>query len=71
MIRRPRGWKEKGFTLLEIMLAVGIGVVFMGERRFFFLRLEGTRIWRRQGLNWKRRQERLGNLRWGQGELNE
>jgi len=35
MIRRPRGWKEKGFTLLEIMLAVGIGVVFMGGAAIF------------------------------------
>ena len=35
MMRRPRGWEEKGFTLLEIMLAVGIGVVFMGGAAVF------------------------------------
>ena len=35
MMRRPRVWEEKGFTLLEIMLAVGIGVVFMGGAAVF------------------------------------
>ena len=35
MMRRPRGWEGKGFTLLEIMLAVGIGVVFMGGAAVF------------------------------------
>ncbi|NBR70787.1 MAG: prepilin-type N-terminal cleavage/methylation domain-containing protein [Proteobacteria bacterium] len=43
MMRRPRGWEEKGFTLLEIMLAVGIGVVFMGGAAVFLSSTGGDR----------------------------
>lgn len=35
-MRRPKGLGRRGFTLLEIMLAVGIGVVFMGSSGFSF-----------------------------------
>ena len=35
MMRRPIWRGGKGFTLLEIMLAVGIGVVFMGGAAVF------------------------------------
>ena len=34
-MRWPKGRGKKGFTLLEIMLAVGIGVVFMGGAAVF------------------------------------
>ena len=35
MMRRPIRRGGRGFTLLEIMLAVGIGVVFMGGAAVF------------------------------------
>ncbi|NBR97042.1 MAG: prepilin-type N-terminal cleavage/methylation domain-containing protein, partial [Verrucomicrobia bacterium] len=35
MMRRPIWRGGRGFTLLEIMLAVGIGVVFMGGAAVF------------------------------------
>ena len=43
MMRRPRGRGRKGFTLLEIMLAVGIGVVFMGGAAVFLSSTGGDR----------------------------
>ena len=43
MIRRPKGRGKKGFTLLEIMLAVGIGVVFMGGAAVFLSSTGGDR----------------------------
>ena len=35
MMRRPKMAGHSGFTLLEIMLAVGIGVIFMGGAAVF------------------------------------
>ena len=43
MMRRPIGSGRKGFTLLEIMLAVGIGVVFMGGAAVFLSSTGGDR----------------------------
>ncbi len=43
MRRRPRGTEEGGFTLLEIMLAVGIAVVFMGGAVVFLSSTGGDR----------------------------
>ena len=43
MMRRPKGRGRKGFTLLEIMLAVGIGVVFMGGAAVFLSSTGGDR----------------------------
>jgi prepilin-type N-terminal cleavage/methylation domain-containing protein len=43
MMRRPKGLGRKGFTLLEIMLAVGIGVVFMGGAAVFLSSTGGDR----------------------------
>ena len=43
MMRRPKRRGEKGFTLLEIMLAVGIAVVFMGGAVVFLSSTEGDR----------------------------
>ena len=43
MMRRPKGRGKKGFTLLEIMLAVGIGVVFMGGAAVFLSSTGGDR----------------------------
>ncbi len=42
-MRRPKGHGEKGFTLLEIMLAVGIAVVFMGGAVVFLSSTGGDR----------------------------
>jgi len=42
-MRRPKGGGIKGFTLLEIMLAVGIGVVFMGGAVVFLSSTGGDR----------------------------
>ncbi|MCX6936162.1 MAG: prepilin-type N-terminal cleavage/methylation domain-containing protein [Verrucomicrobia bacterium] len=35
MKRRPAGDEDSGFTLIEIILAVGIGVIFMGGAAVF------------------------------------
>ena len=43
MMRRPKGLGRRGFTLLEIMLAVGIGVVFMGGAAVFLSSTGGDR----------------------------
>ena len=43
MMRRPRGIGKGGFTLLEIMLAVGIAVVFMGGAVVFLSSTGGDR----------------------------
>ena len=43
MMRRPKGRGRQGFTLLEIMLAVGIGVVFMGGAAVFLSSTGGDR----------------------------
>ena len=43
MMRRPIRRGGKGFTLLEIMLAVGIGVVFMGGAAVFLSSTGGDR----------------------------
>ena len=43
MMRRPIRWGGRGFTLLEIMLAVGIGVVFMGGAAVFLSSTGGDR----------------------------
>jgi len=43
MMRRPKGRGREGFTLLEIMLAVGIGVVFMGGAAVFLSSTGGDR----------------------------
>ena len=43
MMRRPIWRGGKGFTLLEIMLAVGIGVVFMGGAAVFLSSTGGDR----------------------------
>ena len=43
MMRRPKGRGRQGFTLLEIMLAVGIGVVFMGGAAVFIYSTGGGR----------------------------
>jgi len=42
-MRRPKGRGRQGFTLLEIMLAVGIGVVFMGGAAVFLSSTGGDR----------------------------
>ena len=43
MMRRPIRRGGRGFTLLEIMLAVGIGVVFMGGAAVFLSSTGGDR----------------------------
>jgi prepilin-type N-terminal cleavage/methylation domain-containing protein len=43
MMRRPKVLGKKGYTLLEIMLAVGIGVVFMGGAAVFLSSTGGDR----------------------------
>jgi len=43
MMRRPIRRVGRGFTLLEIMLAVGIGVVFMGGAAVFLSSTGGDR----------------------------
>ena len=43
MMRRPIRREGRGFTLLEIMLAVGIGVVFMGGAAVFLSSTGGDR----------------------------
>jgi len=43
MMRRPIWRGGRGFTLLEIMLAVGIGVVFMGGAAVFLSTTGGDR----------------------------
>ena len=43
MMRRPIRRGGRGFTLLEIMLAVGIGVVFMGGAAVFLSSAGGDR----------------------------
>lgn len=43
MMRRPMEGGKKGFTLLEIMLAVGIAVVFMGGAVVFLSTTGGDR----------------------------
>ena len=59
MMRRPIRRGGRGFTLLEIMLAVGIGVVFMGGAAVFLSSTGGIGIWSRLENFWRRERGRL------------